>query len=148
MTSASRVGFLVECSYYRYSHVSHDTKWNRSLKIYVWTAKRSQKPQACVLFDAVGAVKAADRSTHNDTCRLWKNGYHMLRMCESTTMILESCLKKDGLTHGHPIFASIRQSSVLISHLSRRLTLAAAIRRVAYHVHPPTRGVKSPEKVC
>ncbi|CEL60715.1 hypothetical protein RSOLAG1IB_03954 [Rhizoctonia solani AG-1 IB] len=102
--------------------------FGRILKIYVWTAKRSQKPQACVLFDAVGAVKAADRSTHNDTCRLWKNGYHMLRMCESTTMILESCLKKDGLTHGHPIFASI------------------PIRRVAYHVHPPTRGVKSPEK--
>ncbi|CAE6416385.1 unnamed protein product [Rhizoctonia solani] len=102
--------------------------FGRILKIYVWTAKRSQKPQACVLFDAVDSVKAADRSTHNSTCRLWKNGYHMLRMCESTTMILESCLKKDGLTHGHPIFASI------------------PIRRVSYQVHPPTRGVKSAEK--
>ncbi|ELU42737.1 hypothetical protein AG1IA_03243 [Rhizoctonia solani AG-1 IA] len=81
------------------------------LKIYVWTAKRSQKPQACVLFDAVEAVKAADRSTHNGSCRLWKNGYHMLRMCESTTMILASCLKKDGLTHGHPMFTCILSSA-------------------------------------
>ncbi|CAE6483715.1 unnamed protein product [Rhizoctonia solani] len=102
--------------------------FGRILKIYVWTAKRSQKPQACVLFDAVEAVKAADRSTHNGSCRLWKNGYHMLRMCESTTMILASCLKKDGLTHGHPMFAGI------------------PLRRVSYQVQPPTRGVKSPEK--
>ncbi|CAE6439043.1 unnamed protein product [Rhizoctonia solani] len=81
--------------------------FGRTLKVYTWTAKRSQKPQACVLFDSIEAVKAADRSTHNSMCRLWKSGYHMLRMCESTTMILESCLRKDGLTQGHPMFISI-----------------------------------------
>ncbi|KAF8757156.1 hypothetical protein RHS01_03704 [Rhizoctonia solani] len=43
-------------------------------------------------------------------------------------MILASCLKKDGLTHGHPMFAGI------------------PLRRVSYQVQPPTRGVKSPEK--
>ncbi|CAE6438736.1 unnamed protein product [Rhizoctonia solani] len=39
--------------------------FGRILKIYVWTAKRSQKPQACVLFDSIEGVKAADRSTHS-----------------------------------------------------------------------------------
>ncbi|KAH7339805.1 hypothetical protein B0J17DRAFT_656848 [Rhizoctonia solani] len=83
-------------------------EFGRTLKIYTWTAKRSQKPQACVLFDSIDAVKTADRSTHSGMCRLWKNGYHMLRMCESTTMILQSCLRKDGLTQGHPMFNGIR----------------------------------------
>ncbi|KAJ1304770.1 hypothetical protein OPQ81_005906 [Rhizoctonia solani] len=103
--------------------------FGRIIKIYTWTAKRSQKPQACVLFDSINSVKAADRSTHGSMCRIWKSGYHMLRMCESTTMILESCLKKDGLTQGHPIFASI------------------PIRRTLYQVHSPMKGTKPTEKV-
>ncbi|CAE7228585.1 unnamed protein product [Rhizoctonia solani] len=103
--------------------------FGRIIKVYVWTAKRSQKPQACVLFDSMEAVKAAERSTHSGMYRLWKNGYHLLRMCESTTMILETCLKKDGLIQGHPIFASI------------------PTRRAFYQVHPPVRGTKPVEKV-
>ncbi|CAE6512798.1 unnamed protein product [Rhizoctonia solani] len=103
--------------------------FGRILKLYVWTAKRSQKPQACVLFDSIEGVKAADRSTHSGMCRLWKSGYHMLRMCESTTMILETHLKKDGLTQGHPIFTGI------------------PIKRAAYQVHLPVRGIKPAEKL-
>ncbi|CAE6499301.1 unnamed protein product [Rhizoctonia solani] len=102
--------------------------FGRIIKIYTWTAKRSQKPQACVLFDSIISVKTADKSTHSGMCRLWKSGYHMLRMCESTTMILESCLKKDGLIQGHPVFAGI------------------PIRRVVYQVHPPAKGVRPAEK--
>ncbi|CAE6542636.1 hypothetical protein RSOLAG22IIIB_00105 [Rhizoctonia solani] len=104
--------------------------FGRILKIYVWTAKRSQKPQACVLFDSIEAVKAADRSTHSGMCRLWKSGYHMLRMCESTTMILETNLTKDGLVQGHPIFVGI------------------PMKRAPYGVHhPPTRNMKLVEKI-
>lgn len=104
--------------------------FGRVLKIYTWMAKRSQKPQACVLFDSVDAVGLADRSTHGNMCRLWKTGYHMLRMCESTISILQKHLQDEGLTRDHPIFASIRTKHA----------------PTPYQVHPAVRGIQLSDK--
>ncbi|KAG8742820.1 hypothetical protein FRC10_000866 [Ceratobasidium sp. 414] len=78
------------------------------LKIYPWTSKKSATPQAYVLFDSPTAVTRAMHSLLNNTSRLWKTGYHMLKMCESTSEMIEIFFKQDGITRDDPLFANIR----------------------------------------
>ncbi|KAG8715566.1 hypothetical protein FRC08_010438, partial [Ceratobasidium sp. 394] len=77
------------------------------LKIYPWTSKKSSTPQAYVLFDSPAAVTRAAHSLLNNTSRLWKTGYHMLKMCESTSEMIETFFKQDGITRDDPLFANI-----------------------------------------
>ncbi|KAG8768245.1 hypothetical protein FRC12_005689 [Ceratobasidium sp. 428] len=77
------------------------------LKVYTWTSKKSSTPQAYVVFDSPTAVTRATQSLLNHTSPLWKNGYHMLKMCESTSWMIENFFKQDGITRDDPLFANI-----------------------------------------
>ncbi|QRW08283.1 hypothetical protein RhiLY_07282 [Ceratobasidium sp. AG-Ba] len=103
------------------------------LKIFTWTSKKSATPQAYVLFDSTNAVQRAVQSLNNRTSRLWKNGYHMLRMCESTTEMLEVFFKEKGIGRNDPLFANIAVNKSTKSYTPRK-----------YHA---LRGEQEPELV-
>ncbi|KAG9123713.1 hypothetical protein FRC07_014183 [Ceratobasidium sp. 392] len=77
------------------------------LKVYTWTSKKSAMQQAYVLFDSPTAVTRATQSFLHKTSSLWKKGYHMLKMCESTSEMIDTFFKQDGITRNDPLFANI-----------------------------------------
>ncbi|KAF8608681.1 hypothetical protein BDV93DRAFT_518746 [Ceratobasidium sp. AG-I] len=90
-------------------HLIEDTcsQFGRILKTYIWDSKKSNMPQIFVLFNSPDAVQNTLNSTRDHSVRLWKSGYHLLRMCESTSEKLKEFLEKDGYTPQHSLFDKI-----------------------------------------
>lgn len=90
------------------------------LKIFPWTSKKSSTPQAYILFDSPAAVQRSSQSVNNRTSRLWKNGYHMLNMCESTTEMLKHFFNDEGITSNDPLFDNIHVNERPNPYASKR----------------------------